>query len=179
MNIFLYPLLLLAGCGFVLSVVAHCLGIANVPVPGGNLVWGLHIGIFVVWIPTVFVSNRAFRDANRKDFWKVALAGCPTWMRRSLYILVGYAVLNFVYFAATAPSHRGRLSEGAAPPSVIRGFSGHWMVFYGVAFAVLYSRIYAPHLYRDRKCPHGHSVSPLARFCPECGSAVSDASGTT
>ena len=176
MKLILYPLMLLAGCGFVLSVGAHCLALANVAIPGGQLVWGLHIGIFAVWIPTVLLTSRATRNSNRKDFWKVALAGCPTWMRRGLYVLFGYAVLNFVLFIIATAGQHGR-STGDASPTVIRGFSGHWMVFYGVAFAVLYSRIRSPQLYRDRKCPQGHAVAPLARFCPECGSAVFDPVG--
>jgi len=174
MKIFLYPLLALAACGFVLSAGAHCLALANAAIPGGNFVWGLHIGIFVVWVPTVLLSLGVTRNANKKDFWKVVLAGCPVWMRRALYVVFAYAVLNFIVFMASTMSQHSH-PTGEAPPVVIRGFSGHWMVFYGAAFAVLYSRIHASRLYRNRKCPQGHAVSPLARFCPECGSVISDA----
>jgi hypothetical protein len=59
-------------------------------------------------------------------------------------------VFNFVLFLASSapkqPIHH-------APLSTIRGFSGHWMLFYGAAFAVMYSRIHAPQLYQARKCP--------------------------
>jgi hypothetical protein len=170
----LYPFLLLAAVGFVLSVAAHCMALAGVPIPGGKLVWNLHVGIFVVWIPTVLVAYQTTRYANRKDFWKVALAGCPPWMRRSLFILFGYAILNFVLFLA---SNQPKQSIGDAPLTVIRGFSGHWMIFNGAAFAILYSRIHSPQLYQPRKCPQGHVVSPTARFCPECGYAFPDAAG--
>jgi len=70
-----------------------------------------------------------------------------------------------------------RDTTGDAPPSVVRGFSGHWMIFYGAAFAVLYSRIHAPELYRERKCPQGHTASPTARFCSECGYDFSNEAG--
>ena len=170
----LYPFLLLAAVGFVLSLAAHGLALVGVPIPGGKLVGNLHFGIFVVWIPTVLVAYQGSRYANRKDFWKVTLAGCPPWMRVSLYVLFGYAIFNFVLFLASNPP---RQSIYDAPLSTIRGLSGHWMLFYGAAFAVLYSRIRAPQLYQPHKCPQGHLVSPMARFCPECGYAFPVAAG--
>jgi hypothetical protein len=165
----LYPFMVLAACGLALSIVAHCMALAGVPIPGGKLVWGLHLGIFVVWIPTVITSMQTTRYANRKDFWKVALAGCPLWMRRGFYVLFGYGILNFLVFMATTANQPKQQQTGDAPPSVVRGFAGHWMIFYGAAFAVLYSRIHAPELYRERKCPQGHTASSTARFCSECG----------
>jgi hypothetical protein len=54
-----------------------------------------------------------------------------------------------------------------------RGFSGHWMAFYGAAFAVLYSAIHKPSLLEARKCPAGHDVSHQDLFCPKCGQALS------
>ena len=177
MKVVLYPFMVLAACGLALSIAAHCMALAGVPIPGGKLVWGLHIGIFVVWIPTVLTSMQTTRYANRKDFWKVALAGCPVWMRRASYVLFGYAILNFIVFFATTANQPKQKQTGDAPSSVIRGFSGHWMVFYGAAFAVLYSRIHAPELYRERRCLQGHVVSPTARFCPECGYAFPNETG--
>jgi hypothetical protein len=172
MNFALYPFMVLAACGFALSVAAHIAALAGIAIPGGGQVWVLHIGIFVVWLPTVLVGNRIARYANRKDFWKVALAGCPAWMRRGLFVLFGYAIVNFILFIVSTTSQPK--PTGAAPPSVTRGFSGHWMVFYAAAFATLYSATHAPHLLRERKCPLGHAVSPSARFCPECGYAFPD-----
>jgi len=96
-------------------------------------------------------------------------------MRRAGYVLFAYAIINFVVFIATTATLPKKPHQSAdASPSVIRGFSGHWMIFYGAAFAVLYSRIHAPGLYRERKCPQGHSVSPTDRFCPVCGYAFPD-----
>lgn len=178
MTAILYPFLLLAASGFVLSVVVHFMALAGAAIPGGKLVWALHVGIFVVWIPAVLVSMHMTRYANRKDFWKVAVAGCPIWMRRVGYVLFGYAILNFVLFIATTGSQPKQSMGNAPPPSVVRGFSGHWMVFYGAAFAILYSRIHAPQLYRERRCPQGHAVSPSARFCPECGYAFPNETGS-
>jgi hypothetical protein len=178
MNIILYPFMVLAACGLALSMGAHFMALAGRPIPGGKLVWSLHAGVFVVWIPAVLTSLQTTRYANRKDFWKVALAGCPAWMRRAGYILFGYAIFNFAMFMATTAHQPKQQTAGDAPPAVIRGFSGHWMIFYGAAFAILYSRIHAPQLYRPRKCPQGHDASPVARFCSQCGYQFPDEPGT-
>lgn len=174
MKTILYPFMLLAACGLALSVTAHCMAIAGVAIPGGELVWGLHIGVFVVWLPAALISIQMTNYANRKDFWKIALLGCPVWMRRSLYVLFVYTFLNFIIFMATSTGQSKQETNGAPPAVTVRGFSGHWMIFYGAAFAILYSRIYAPQLYRKRKCPCGHVVSPAARFCSECGHEFSN-----
>ena len=166
MRVILYPVMMLAGCGLVLSIAAHCMALAGVPVPGGGLVWGLHIGIFVVWIPTVFIIKEAIRNSNRNEIWKMALAGCPSWMRLGVFILFVYGAVNL---AITGSQKKIKMDGNTPTPSVVRAFSGHWMIFYGAGFAVLYSRIYSPQLYRGRQCPKGHSVSQGASFCSECG----------
>jgi hypothetical protein len=54
----LFPVLMfVAGAGFCLSLIAHLLALFGVAMPGGGIVWLLHVGIFVVWIPAVFASK--------------------------------------------------------------------------------------------------------------------------
>jgi len=165
--VILVPMMLLAAIGFLLSVAAHVASIANIPLPGGQSIWILHGGIFVVWLPTVLVAVRVTRGERRQDFWKVLLSGCPRWMRISAWVLLVYVILNFLYFVAT--SSQVRDAAGDPPPSVIRGFSGHWMIFYGVAFMTLYSVIKRPALLGRSVCSNGHAVSITDRFCPACG----------
>lgn len=155
--------MLLAALGFILSVAAHLMALAGLEMPGGEQVWALHVGIFVVWIPAVLVSIRVTRNTSRKDFWKVVFSGCPAWMRTAFYVLFAYALLNFFLFVFRDSRTGNSLSEE------VRGFSGHWMIFYGAAFAILYSAIHSPNLFLDRRCPNGHPVGPTAQFCPECG----------
>jgi len=86
-------------------------------------------------------------------------------MRWSLYAVFGYGILNFIYFVATTGSQHFQMT-GDAPDPVIRGFSGHWMIFYGAAFAIFYSRLNAPQLYSGCKCPLGtrfHRSTATAR----------------
>ncbi len=119
----------------------------------------LFVGIFVVWLPTVIVMNRTTRFASRKDLWKIALSGCPAWMRGALWTFCGFGALNFLYF----------LSHQKAQQLFIRFAGGHLMMFYGIAFCVMYSALNAPELLNARLCINGHSVSPGDAFCPRCG----------
>jgi len=168
----LAPLMLLAALGFCLSVAAHVASILGIPLPGGQSVWLLHAGIFVVWLPTVLIVSRVMRGVRRQDMWKVTLSGCPAWMRMAAKVLIGYVILNFVYFMATSARGGGGHYSGAAPPSVIRGFSGHWMLFYGVAFMTLYSVGRKPALLGQRVCRNGHTVASTDNFCPVCGESL-------
>ena len=45
MNVLLYPFMLLSALGLVLSIGSHLAALTGLPIPGGNLVLGLHIGI--------------------------------------------------------------------------------------------------------------------------------------
>lgn len=131
--------------------------------PGAFFVM-LHVGIFAVWIPAVLVAQRLVGSTNRKDFWKVVLKGSPDWMRYMVYAFFVYAFVNFLFFMGKAPSGGSGLNP---PASVWRGFSGHWMVFYSAALAILYSA--ANNVDESPRCPNGHSASPNAIYCPQCG----------
>jgi len=138
----LLPFITIAATGFVLSLVTHLMALAGKVPPGGGLVWGLHIGIFIVWIPTVWITNRKAPGFDRKFDWKTGTAGCPVWMRRVVQAVFVYAIINFILFMlGTAGQPK---PVGPAPASVLRGFSGHWMAFYSAAFSALYSTYKAP-----------------------------------
>ena len=168
MRAVLFPLMLLAGLGFALSLVAHLASFGGARLPGGSAVFALHAGIFVVWIPTVLVLNRVSRGARRRDLWKVALSGCPRWLRLAVPIIFGYGFLNFLLFMASTVGSP-KTATGDAAPGVVRGFSGHWLIFYSAAFAVIYSARNWPALLLDRRCSSHHVVSPTAQYCESCG----------
>jgi hypothetical protein len=131
----LWPFIALSAVGLGLSLWVHLGAVAGRRVAPEALFWMLHMGIFVVWIPTVLVSKERISNASRKDYLKLALRGAPVWMRYMVYGFFGYAMLNFAIFMFQAP-HGG---SGANPPPVVwRGFSGHWMCFYSAALATLY-----------------------------------------
>ena len=109
-------------------------------------VWGLHICIFIVFIPMLFVQGKT----PKKDFWARFFTDLPLWVRSAVAVFFAYAIINFALFFF--------LSEGGVPgirdgkyvlhnhghmirelseveyelqkAYVLRGFSGHWMVFY-------------------------------------------------
>jgi len=170
MRVLIFMLLLLSTAGFVLSVLAHVFALFGLMPPGGDLVMSLHIGVFVVWIPAVLLSTRVTKNANRNDFWKIMFSGCPLWMRYTFYGLFGYAILNFLLFIATdGAQHQG---SNAVSVETVRGFSGHWMVFYGAAFSMFYSILKSPQLLQQRKCINGHVVSFGDAYCHICGSSL-------
>jgi len=170
MTMLLYPFIALSALGLILSILAHFGALLGLNVPSAAM--GLHIGIFVVWFPAVLVSNSLIKGYDRKDFWKVVLRGAPKWMQYMVYAFMGYAAINFLIFMFFAPGDP--TGSGGMPPSVVRGFSGHWMAFYSAALAILYSAVQIQKNGLNRKCPNGHYVSREATFCEKCGEVVFD-----
>jgi hypothetical protein len=157
MKIILPPFMYLAALGLVLSVIVHVLSLFGISSPFGETSWVLHTGIFVVWLPTILVANRMVRDFRQKDFWKVALRACPQWMKNLTYFFLGYAILNFaLFFISDFTAGDSAKHAGNTAPNVLRGFSGHWMVFYCVAMATLYSAIHVEEHDKIRRCLNGH-----------------------
>ncbi len=119
-------------------------------------VWVLHLGIFVVFIPMLFVQGLT----SKKDFWSKIFAAMPRWARYTIKAFFAYAIINFALFfflsQGGVPEVRDgkyvlhnhgqvvrELSENEyelQKAYVIRGFSGHWMVFYLVAAIVFWYR---------------------------------------
>jgi hypothetical protein len=129
---------------------------------------GLHVGIFVVWIPAVLVAQRLARGYERRDVWKAVLRGLPVWLQTAGRLLFGYALVNFAVFLLFLAPNKGP----ATTLNEFRGFSGHWMLFYGAAFGILYSARRVGVLDHERKCLNGHLVSGAAKVCEQCGAPV-------
>jgi hypothetical protein len=131
-------------------------------------VWLLHIGIFVVWLQVVldFKKNEELQEyqqsgmlnrMNPIEFFKIIFKETPTWMT----IIAGagffYAFINFMLFIASQNGtpdikdgqfilhNHGELIKTLTEQEYhhykaneVRGFSGHWILFYGIATAFLY-----------------------------------------
>src|SRR4051794_12094019 len=100
MKILAYPLMMIAGLGFLLSLSAHVLALFGISPSGGGLVWGLHVGIFVVWLPVVYINKQ-----KGTDHWKAVKSGCPGWMRWGVTTVFAYAIVNFILFIAGMVGH--------------------------------------------------------------------------
>ena len=158
-RLILPPFLSLAALGFLASLATHLLALAGSLPPGGNAVFGLHLGIFVLWIPGVLLGLRVNWVQRSRGAWRNVLAGCPTWMRYVTAGLFVYAIVNFFLAFAEVDARPG--DDDALSSAVLRGFSGHWMLFYGVAFAVLYSVYRKPELLRCDPRPSSPRLSVL------------------
>jgi hypothetical protein len=164
---FLWVFVSLSVIGLVVSLWVHLGAATGRHLAPGAFFWVLHVGIFVVWFPAVFVAQRLVGNLNRGDFWKVVLKDSPDWMRYMVYGFLAYALVNFMFFLTQAPTR----SSGANPPAEVwRGFSGHWMAFYSAALAILYSA--ARNVDKSPRCANGHIVSPRANYCTRCGQSV-------
>lgn len=168
MSLLLQPVMWLAIAGFVASLLVHALALMGQPSPFGAATWMLHLGIFVVWLPAVLVAQRLSKNAKQAELWKAVLRGCPTWVKRGAYVVFAYALINFFLFMVQVSAYP---RNGVPSALEFRGFSGHWMVFYYLAAATLYSYSKLANL-GPRRCPHGHEVSPFARYCDACGAEL-------
>ena len=131
-------------------------------------IWLLHLGIFVVWIPAILTlrkseSIRMFENPdtlkrmNPIAFFKVICEKTPVWIVVIAAAGLFYAFVNFLLFMTMQTGtpalkdgqyylhNHGKLIRNITEQeyhhykaSLLRGFSGHWIAFYGIAAAVLY-----------------------------------------
>ena len=154
-----YVVMVLAGVGALLCLSLYLFsvtGIFTLPSEDGA---ALFAGIFLVWVPTILLMNRLTWDFKQKDLWTAALRGYPSWMRNTLWVVIGCV------FAVSFISLLSKENLGEAPDSFVL----FPITFYAVAFCVMYSFIQAEKQDPLRRCLNGHSISPLAKFCEECG----------
>lgn len=143
----------LAFVGFLLSFAVHLSASAGIDVSARiPFVWMLHVGIFVVFVPFVFASQKVL--GPKPTFTQIREL-FPHWVVVLGAVILGYAMLNFLVFMFSrqggSPSiqdgkfvlqEHGRLIReltaveySAFKAKEVRGFSGHWLVFYFVPFA--------------------------------------------
>jgi hypothetical protein len=116
-------------------------------------------GIFVVWFPTVLLMNSMTRDFKQRDVWKAALRGCPGWMRAGLWVVIGFAfAMFFLPFLWGSDPGKSPASFVIFPAS-----------FYAISFCVMYSLLQVEKTDAASRCLNGHRISPLAKYCEECG----------
>ena len=128
----------------------------------------LHIGIFIIWLPMIFFlrnnqSELKKLQADRveversKFFSKGFLGHSPLWLRVFVVIAVNYVAINFLFLSSTPglphvengeyvlQVRGGRVIRAISEQEYhyykaqgLRRFSGHWILFYGVAIAILF-----------------------------------------
>ena len=105
----------LSGVGLGLSLWVHLGAVMGRRVAPEAFFWILHMGIFVVWLPTVLVARKRVGNRRSKDYWRLVLQGSPEWMRYMVYGFFGYAFVNFALVISKAPAGGG----GANPPAIV------------------------------------------------------------
>ena len=170
MALSIYLFLGLAWTGFVVVLVVHVAALFGTTLPFDLLLKFLGPGLFVVWLPTIVVMGRLTRDFKQKDIWRAALRGCPKWLARAQWILFGY---TWIGFFALPVIYGGGMD---LPANQAQSMSGMLLAFYSIAACVLYSAARVERFDESKRCPQGHRVSPLAKYCDECGAPVQTAS---
>ena len=131
-------------------------------------VWVLHICIFVVWLPVVldlkkneelkaYQQSGILKRMNPFGFFKIIFRHTPTWLTIIAIGCFFYAFVNFILFISSQHGttdirdghyilhNHGQVIKTLTEQEYhhynaneIRGFSGHWLAFYGLAAAVLF-----------------------------------------
>jgi hypothetical protein len=155
----------LSAIGFVACFTIHAAALFGMQLISERNVVPFFAGSFIVYVPAVLVANWLARNFKQKECLKAALRGCPRWMRTTVNFLGAYAVLSFI--AVVVVGHGEPSPKGQAAM-----FSAYGMAFDWTSFAILFSAMRVKDLDAGRCCLNGHSVSPLANYCEQCGAPV-------
>ena len=144
---------LAAFTGLLLSLAVHVASLAHVDVASAYPeVWLLHVGIFLVFIPFVFLSRRTL---GAKPSLATVKAAFPMSLVAIGCVLIAYTALNFLLFFLASDGGSPAIKDGSFVlqehghfirqlssaeytryrANELRGFSGHWLLFYFVPFA--------------------------------------------
>jgi hypothetical protein len=147
------PLFAIAILGLILSALAHASALYGIDVTKSfPAVWGLHFGIFVVWLPSILIlkeKQQLLQLDNKPSFnpftgfakLKILLKDSPSWMQGVCVVLMFYASFNFFrteIFHIDAPLARESRNILQNHTDTVRIFSGHWLFFYFIAATILY-----------------------------------------
>jgi hypothetical protein len=159
--------LLVAACLLLgLTALVLCLGLIGVSLPR-RIPMLLILPVFLIFGAAVFVGRQltsGFTEREvRKSHWRILLRGCPSWAIKVVTVLGWTTMLSFAILVFAPASRRDALAMRFVFPIYGMGFVGY-------SLAVFYSAL---HLGDERRlCSKGHDVSPMQKYCPECGEAL-------
>ncbi|MFV0536208.1 MAG: hypothetical protein ACK5M3_02425 [Dysgonomonas sp.] len=150
----------IAAAGWVLSLVVHFLSIDKYDITDKiPYIWALHIFLIVVWLPAILylVKDKEFKNMTPSAVFKSIYKKCPFWVITICLICFIYAGINFsIYLNSYIGSadiidgqyvlqNKGALIKNISEEEYheynaaqTRAFSGHWLVFYGIAAVILF-----------------------------------------
>lgn len=167
LRVVVYFFLVPAVAGFLGVLGIHMAALAGATVPPAILKV-VFPGLFVIWVPATLISSHLSKEFKENHLWRATLRGCPKWMRTALWVVCGYGFLGTFLLPLLFGKNVDLYGSSTA------GMSGFMMAFYAMAVCVLYSATRVEEFDRNRRCPNGHHVSPVARFCEDCGSPITD-----
>ena len=146
------------------SLIAHLSSIADFDlIDKFPFIWFLHAGIFIIAITAIFVV-RQFPEMQNQQIRSNPFKVLKTLTKETPYWLIAIAVAGFIYaginFSLFASSQLGspEIKDGQFilenhgqfiktiteqeyhhyQANIVRGFSGHWLAFYGIGLTILY-----------------------------------------
>ncbi|MBB6241945.1 hypothetical protein [Rhodanobacter sp. MP1X3] len=152
-QLFRYALGFAALAGFLISLAVHVEALMGVDIASSiPSVWLLHAGVFVVFGPFVFFSRKDF--VGNQSLLSMA-KGLPPWAAVLGGAIFVYAIVNFALFLLHSEGGNPTVENGkyllmehgalireltpteftALKANELRGFSGHWLLFYFVPAA--------------------------------------------
>lgn len=135
--------LILAAVAFtalLLSLVVHVAAWFHREFPIGDGVFILHVGCLGLGFVMVHFANQTKPEGSGRGNLDHLFRLLPEWGNAATILLFIYALAQFGLFmwqSSDYPKH------GVPHDLVVRGFSGHWLLFYGweaAAFTGLYLR---------------------------------------
>ena len=131
-----------------ISAVAHALALTGrMLFTGVAMMVTLHAGAILLGFATAIFARRASRDEPlRRRVQYVLSAGGPGWLGALISLLFVYALVNFFWVMTSGALPHGHTGQNQLSAPGIRLFSGHWMLFYGLEFAVFLSLLRKPDL---------------------------------
>ena len=121
----------IAAAGWILSLIVHLLSIAKYDISDKTpYIWALHLLIFVVGIPAMIylIRSEEYQPLNPLFTLRAIYQRIPVW------VSIG-CIICFIYALVSSLVMRYFPHEGGP---AIRVFSSFWMLFYGVAAAILF-----------------------------------------
>lgn len=159
----------IAGTGFILGLIVHVISLFGIYLGEKfPIIWALHIGIFVVWLPAILElkKNPELNQQNLNSmsnpfkFFGIIFKNTPRPVIIISVFFFFYATINFSLFMIVGQGGVPDIIDGKyvihnhgsiinelteieyykMKANEIRGFSGHWMAFYSFATAILWPK---------------------------------------
>ncbi|HEX9062566.1 MAG TPA: hypothetical protein VF941_20520 [Clostridia bacterium] len=160
MKILIKIFCILAVIGFVLSFFAHFSTYFMNPQRNFPFLWILHVGIFIVGMPAVFVAKYKNPGSDKRASLFEKVKSASVWIQILCVVFILYTVINFGLFGALTKdgnpdiisgnyviSNHGKIVRVISEDEYekhrsyeVRGFSGAWMLFYIIFSAMLFSQ---------------------------------------